>query len=187
MLTEAESCAHAAGANVRYSCATNVGSDANLFHYPVTLGSLADLSSDSEVEIIEAIGMQISSLHTFICILISYCTLWKRTLFRYLTLLVTLWKKFIFFVFHAMSFYRNPYLAQEAEKQDELWCLAAGRARESFQEDTVSGRFHQRGARSKTWLTRVESSGEKIVSWIAKGIYHTFTCITLVLLSYLVF
>lgn len=59
MLTEAESCAHAAGANVRYSCATNVGSDANLFHYPVTLGSLADLSSDSEVEIIEAIEIPI--------------------------------------------------------------------------------------------------------------------------------
>lgn len=70
MLSEAESCAHAAGVNVRYSCATNAGSDANLFHYPVTLGSLADLSSDSEVEIIEAIGMQISSSHSFICTLV---------------------------------------------------------------------------------------------------------------------
>lgn len=59
MLSEAESCAHAAGVNVRYSCATNAGSDANLFHYPVTLGSLADLSSDSEVEIIEAIEIPI--------------------------------------------------------------------------------------------------------------------------------
>lgn len=59
MLSEGESYAHAAGGNVRYSCATSAGSDANLFHYPVTLGSLADLSSDSEVEIIEAIGMHI--------------------------------------------------------------------------------------------------------------------------------
>ncbi|KAL9956386.1 hypothetical protein ACROYT_G037853 [Oculina patagonica] len=59
MLSEGESYAHAAGRTVRYSCATNAGSDANLFHYPVTLGSLADLSSDSEVEIIEAIEIPI--------------------------------------------------------------------------------------------------------------------------------
>lgn len=59
VLSEGESYAHAAGGNVRYSCATNGGSDANLFHYPVALSSLADLSSDSEVEIIEAIGMHI--------------------------------------------------------------------------------------------------------------------------------
>ena len=58
-LSEGEPYAHAAGGTLRYSRATNAGSDANLFHFPVTLGSLADLSSDSEVEIIEAIGMQI--------------------------------------------------------------------------------------------------------------------------------
>ena len=95
MLSEAESCAHAAGVNVRYSCATNAGSDANLFHYPVTLGSLADLSSDSEVEIIEAIGMQISSSHSFICTLVlrtyavkTHCALWEPIVYSYLTLFV---------------------------------------------------------------------------------------------------
>ena len=59
MLSEGDSYAHAASANLRYSSATNAGSDANLFHFPVTLRSLEDLSSDSEVEIFEAIGMQI--------------------------------------------------------------------------------------------------------------------------------
>ena len=58
MLSESEAYAHAANRTLRYSSATNtIGSDANLFHFPVTLGSLGDLSSDSEVEIIEAIGM----------------------------------------------------------------------------------------------------------------------------------
>ena len=68
MLSEGDSYAHAARANVHYSCATNGGSDANLFHYPLALGSLADLSSDSEVEFIEAIGMQISCCkNIFVC------------------------------------------------------------------------------------------------------------------------
>jgi len=66
MLSDGESYAHAAGGNVRYSCATNAGVDANLFQYPVTLGSLADLSSDSEVEIIEAIGMHILKIPLFV-------------------------------------------------------------------------------------------------------------------------
>lgn len=66
MLSEGDPYAHAAGGNVRFSCATNAGADANLFQYPVTLGSLADLSSDSEVEIIEAIGMHILK-NTFVC------------------------------------------------------------------------------------------------------------------------
>lgn len=59
MLSEGDPYAHAAGGNVRFSCATNAGADANLFQYPVALGSLADLSSDSEVEIIEAIEIPI--------------------------------------------------------------------------------------------------------------------------------
>lgn len=66
MLSEGDPYAHAAGGNVRFSCATNAGADANLFQYPVTLGSLADLSSDSEVEIIEAIGMHILEIPLFI-------------------------------------------------------------------------------------------------------------------------
>ena len=65
MLSEGDPYAHAAGGNVRFSCATNAG-DANLFQYPVTLGSLADLSSDSEVEIIEAIGMHILKIPLFV-------------------------------------------------------------------------------------------------------------------------
>lgn len=59
MLSEGDSYAHAVSANLRYSSATNAGSDANLFHFPVTLRSLEDLSSDSEVEIFEAIEIPI--------------------------------------------------------------------------------------------------------------------------------
>lgn len=66
MLSDGESYAHAARGNIRYSCTVNGGSDANLFHYPITLGSLADLSSDSEVEIIEAIGMHM--FKKYLCI-----------------------------------------------------------------------------------------------------------------------
>ena len=80
MLSEGDSYAHAAGGNVRYSCATNAGADANLFQYPVTLGSLADLSSDSEVEIIEAIGMHMLKIPLFVKSRVSlYMTVHTRS------------------------------------------------------------------------------------------------------------
>lgn len=65
VLSEGEPYAHAGNGTLRYSAATNAGSDANLFHFPLNLGSIGDLSSDSEVEIIEAIGMQMSTILFF--------------------------------------------------------------------------------------------------------------------------
>lgn len=59
VLSEGEPYAHAGNGTLRYSAATNAGSDANLFHFPLNLGSIGDLSSDSEVEIIEAIEIPI--------------------------------------------------------------------------------------------------------------------------------
>lgn len=165
MLSEGESYAHAAGGNVRYSCATNAGADANLFQYPVTLGSLADLSSDSEVEIIEAIGMHILKILLFVKSRVShYMTVHTRSR----GLLAYRWTKLTdkslsvpFFCFDAMPSCRNSYLTQEAKKQDEFRRLATRRAWEGLQENTVSRRIHERSTRPEAGLTRVKSSGEE--------------------------
>lgn len=165
MLSEGESYAHAAGGNVRYSCATNGGADANLFHYPVTLGSLADLSSDSEVEIIEAIGMHILKIPLFVQPCVSYYRT-VHALSRGLP--VYRWTKLTnkslsvpLFCYDTMSSCRNSNLTQEATEQDELRRLATRRAGEGLQENTVSRRFYERSTRSEARLTRVKSSGEK--------------------------
>ena len=60
LLSEGEPYAHAGDGTLCYSGASNARSDVNLFHFPLTYGSIEELSSDSEVEIIEAIGMQIN-------------------------------------------------------------------------------------------------------------------------------
>ena len=85
MLSEGDRYAHAAGGNVRFSCATNAA-DANLFQYPVTIGSLADLSSDSEVEIIEAIGMHILKIPLFVTSRVSHYFPYALTALLYLAL-----------------------------------------------------------------------------------------------------
>lgn len=79
MLSEDGSYAHAARVSLRDPNATSAGSDANLFHFPVTLGSLADLNSDSDVEIIEAIGRQIeTTLRSLVFYVLSCCNLGPR-------------------------------------------------------------------------------------------------------------
>ncbi|XP_068761925.1 retinal homeobox protein Rx1-like isoform X2 [Montipora capricornis] len=59
LLSEGETYAHAGDGTLCYSGATNARSDVNLFHFPLTYGSIEELSSDSEVEIIEAIEIPI--------------------------------------------------------------------------------------------------------------------------------
>ena len=60
VLSEADRYAHAGTASLRHSGGTDGGENANLFHFPVTFGSLAELNSDSDEEIIEAIGKPFS-------------------------------------------------------------------------------------------------------------------------------
>lgn len=79
MVSEDGSYAHAARVSLCDPNATSAGSDANLFHFPVTLGSLADLNSDSDVEIIEAIGRQIeTTLRSLVFYVLSCCNLGPR-------------------------------------------------------------------------------------------------------------
>jgi len=123
MVSEDGSYAHAARVSLRDPNATSAGSDANLFHFPVTLGSLADLNSDSDVEIIEAIGMQIeTTLRSLVFYVLSCCNLGPR-MFQHTSRANVLLIQFPIPYFHPLTscyFYRNSYLAKEAKKPYKL-------------------------------------------------------------------
>lgn len=123
MVSEDGSYAHAARVSLRDPNATSAGLDANLFHFPVTLGSLADLNSDSDVEIIEAIGRQIeTTLRSLVFYVLSCCNLGPNVL-TYLSRANVLLIHFPIPHFHILIscyFYRNSYLAKEAKKPNKL-------------------------------------------------------------------